>query len=528
MPAVGATTPRRVVLGFDVGTTSSKAVAVDLAGELVASARVEHGVSTPHPGWVEHDADAVWWGDVVTLSRRLIGELGRATDIAAVGVTTCGPCLVPVDRAGRPLRAGILYGVDTRAREQVAAMTARIGRRAILRLSGMPLSSQSVGPKLAWIAEHEPEVARRAAMWHTATSFIVSRLTGEWAIDHHQASFFGPFVDAGRRAWDLRHAAGLDLADRLPPLRWPGDVAGTVTTSAATATGLPAGAPVVVGTSDGPSEALAVGASRPGIVALTLGSTATVTTVGPRPPRARGLWVTEGWAPDRTMIGAGLATSGAVVDWVRRELGRDLPADDVEARAILDREASAVPAAAGDPLALPYFGGERTPFDDPLARGVIAGLGIGHTRGQIHRAILEGIAFGIRHLLETLERGGVPIAEIRVAGGGTASLLGLEIVADVTGRELVIPDSGVGAATGAALLAAMAITYGPAADDPRPAAAGGPGRGSALPAGSWSRPTRRIAPDPVRGAIHARRYPLFRRLYRDTRHVVHALAGAER
>lgn len=184
----------RVVIEIDIGTTNSKALATRPDGTVIAEARLAHEVATPQTGWFEHDAEAAWWGDTVTLCRRLLAELGAGITVEAVAVTTCGPCLVPVDGAGRPLRPGILYGVDTRATDEIAALDRMIDA-GITTMSQTRLTSQHVGPKLAWVAAHEPDVAAHTVTWHTATSFIVARLTGKARIDHHQASFFAPFID---------------------------------------------------------------------------------------------------------------------------------------------------------------------------------------------------------------------------------------------------------------------------------------------------------------------------------------------
>lgn len=502
-----------IVIGIDIGTTNAKGVACRTDGTIMAEVQREHDVATPRPGWVEHDAEVAWWGDTVAICRALLAEIADPARVRAVTVTTCGPCLVPVDSAGRPLRPGILYGVDTRASDEIARFETTIGRRAITALSRMRLTSQSVGPKIAWVARHEPEVARRAAMWHTATSFIVARLTGAAVVDHHQASFFGPIIDTRRRTWDLRYAADLELAGRLPDLGWPSDIAGSVTVEAAAATGLAVGTPVLVGTSDGPTEALAVGATRPGVVAATYGSTTTLTTFGGATRRtAAVLWDTEGWSPDRRCIAAGMSTTGSIVAWLRREFALD---GDV-----MSAGAAASPPGARGLLVLPYFNGERTPFADPSARGVVVGLTLQHTRADLHRAMLEGIGYGVRHMLDAFASAGVPVETIRAAGGGTRDPLALQVVADVTGREQVVAQVTNGAAYGAAFLAARAIA--PTGPD----GAGRDGRPGS-PDDAWFKPLRRIVPDPATAATYDRGYALFRRLYHDTRPVVHALAAAD-
>ncbi len=492
--------PGGVVLGIDIGTTYSKGVACRGDGTIVARGQRRHEVERPAAGWVEHDAEAVWWGDTVALCRELAEAVG-AEPIGALAITTCGPCLVPVDAAGRPLRPGILYGVDTRATEEIAWLEARIGRAAIQRRSGMPLTSQSVGPKLAWVVRHEPAVAERTAVWHTATSFIVARLTGVAVIDHHQAAYFGPFIDRRRRAWDLRDGADLGLEGRLPALRWPGEIAAGLTEDAARATGLPAGIPVLVGTSDGPTEALAAGAMTPGIVAITHGSTTTLTAFARPARRATGLWQTEGWAPDRPCVGAGLSATGALLGWAAGLLAPDIPTDQ-GVEVLLDEAATSPPGANGV-LVVPSFAGERAPVDDPAARGVIAGLALDHTRADVARAILEGIAFGIRGLLESFEAAGIPTDRLRATGGGSRHALAMRIVADVTGRPQEVGGADAGAALGAARLAAEAI--------------------GAVTGDDWFRPDHIVAPDTATRDGYDERYRSFRRLVRATRPVVHAL-----
>jgi xylulokinase len=500
-----------VLLGIDVGTFASKGVACLPDGEIVAEARLAHGISTPAPGHVEQDADAIWWHDLVGLCRQLVEAVGFAHRIAAISVTTCGPCLLPVDHAGRPLRPGILYGVDVRATDQIAALEARVGRRAIRALGRMGLTSQSIGPKISWLAEHEPAVYAQTARFHTATSYLVFRLTGAEAIDRHQACYFTPFYSARHGQWDVRHAAGLDLAGRLPPIRWTTEVAGGISREAAAMTGLPVGTPVLVGTSDGPTEAASVGALRPGIAALTYGSTTAITTFGELPRSPRGFWDSEGIFPGRRSVGGGLSTSGAVTSWLRREFARELPqttSEEVaEAHAVLTGEAAASRVGANGLLFLPYLSGERTPFADPLARGTIAGLALSHTRGDVSRAILEGVAFGVRHLFTALADEGMDANRIRVAGGGTRNRLAMQIVSDVTRRTQEVPAVTIGAAYGAAYLAALAT-----------------GLVEEHEQGGWVRITDQVVPDPQTADLYEPMYELFRRLYRATAPVNHQLA----
>ena len=184
-----------LLVGIDVGTASSKGVLLRLDGSTVAEARAEHAMAVPRPGWAEHDADAVWWADVRAIGRQLAGAVPAGDRIAAVGVSAIGPTLLPVDEAGHPLRPAILYGVDTRATDQIAALEARHGAANLAAWSGMDLSSQAVGPKIAWLAANEPEVHARARWFLTATSELARRLTGAVVIDAHTASHWNPLFD---------------------------------------------------------------------------------------------------------------------------------------------------------------------------------------------------------------------------------------------------------------------------------------------------------------------------------------------
>ena len=225
-----------LLLGIDVGSGSTKATLCRPDGSVVAQGVREHAVSVPRPGWAEMDADAVWWADLVALSRELTARCRAGDRIAGVAVSAMGPCVLPVD-AGRPLRPAILYGIDTRATEQIRALEARFGREALFELCGNRLTSQSVGPKILWLREEEPEVFRRARWFLTASGYLVLRLTGEAVVDRHGASHCTPLIDIDRVAWSNRFADGLVDLDRLPAIRSSEELVGSVLPAAARETG---------------------------------------------------------------------------------------------------------------------------------------------------------------------------------------------------------------------------------------------------------------------------------------------------
>jgi len=483
-----------LLLGIDIGTASSKGVLVTAKGTVVARASRDHETATPHPGWVEHDAEGVWWADFLALARELVAAAGERA-IAGLAVSGIGPVLLPADGAGRPLRPAILYGVDTRATVEIAELTEELGAEEILRRGGTPLSSQAVGPKLRWLARHEPEVYERTEMLLMASSYLVHRLTGRYVLDHHSASQCDPMYDQENFGWAHDWAAVVAPGVPLPELAWPTEVVGTVTAAAARETGLLAGLPVTAGTVDAWAEATSVGVREPGDVMVMYGTTMFLVQVisAPRPHPA--LWTTSGVYPGTWSLAAGMATSGAITDWLRRLVGADF--------ATLVAEAAAVPAGSRGLLLLPYFAGERTPIFDPSARGVVAGLTLGHGRAELYRAALEGIAYGVRHNLEAMRESGGAAKRLVAVGGGTQGGLWTRIVSEVTGAEQVVPTETVGACLGDALLAATAIGM-----DVDPAA--------------WNPPDHVVRP--TGGGRYDDFYRQYRALYPATVDVAHFLA----
>ncbi|HEY8239428.1 MAG TPA: FGGY family carbohydrate kinase [Candidatus Limnocylindrales bacterium] len=510
-----------LLVGIDVGTQSSKGVLLRADGTLVTEARAQHGMDVPRPGWAEQDADSVWWADVCTIARRLAAEVPEGDRIGAVGVSAIGPTVVPLDEAGRPLRTAILYGVDTRATAQIAALEQRHGADALAAWSGMGLSSQATAPKIAWLADHEPEIHAAARWFVSATTYLVHRLTGAMVVDAHTASHGNPVFDRATLAWSDRYAGGITSIDRLPAIGWPADVAGEVTPEAAAATGLPAGVPVVVGTIDAVAEGFSVGVSRPGDLMIMYGSTTFFILMTEKPIEAGSLWLTAGAERGSWALAAGLATGGSALAWFRDQLAADLVAAERDGGASafsgLSAEAAAAAtvrsagaAAAGGAgesiLFLPYFSGERTPINDPFARGVAAGLSLRTRRGDLYLALLEGIAYATRANIEAMRDLGAPIRRVVAVGGGTADPLLVQLVSDAAGIDQEIPAQTIGASRGDALLA---------------------GLGSGIVARDaverWMRIDRIVRPQDGARAGHDLRYQAFGELYRSTRDVVHGL-----
>ena len=212
----------KYLLGVDIGTYSSKGVLVNAqTGGVVASHVIEHDLSLPRPGWVEHDADEIWWGEFAAISQVLINAPGvDASDIAGIGVSGIGPCVVPVDENGRPLRPGILYGIDTRSQDQIKQYERVLGEDRIFELTGSRLSSSSVGPKILWIKQNEPEVYEKTNLFLTSHSYIVYQLTGRPSIDVYTACTYAPLMNIEKIKWLDREIAGINPRAKLPEILW--------------------------------------------------------------------------------------------------------------------------------------------------------------------------------------------------------------------------------------------------------------------------------------------------------------------
>lgn len=491
----------RCTIGVDIGTSSSKGVLVDEDGRVLASSTVAHTVDRPRTGWVEMDGE-LWWTEFVRLTAQLLTvAAAEAPEVVGVGVSGMGPCVLLADDDGRPVRPAILYGVDTRAATQVDRMTAEIGEAEIVRVGGSRLSSQAAAPKIRWVADEEPDAYSRARRLFMPASWLAHRLTGAYVLDHQSASQTSPLYDVDAGCWHdglwQRYAAGIEQ----PELRWAGEVAGEVTAAAAAATGIPVGTPVIAGTIDAWTEAVSVGAHGDGDLMLMYGTTMFLIATGSRTLRTPSMWTTVGAFAGTRNLAGGLATSGALTDWIK-----DLTASDYTS---LVAEAERSGIGARGLVMLPYFSGERTPILDPDARGVVAGLTLGHARGDLYRAALEATAFGVRHNVETMRAAGADIRRIVAVGGGTQARLWLQIVSDVTGLVQEVPSVTIGASYGAAFLAAGATSAIPRID-------------------RWNPVDVVIRPDPAARAAYDALYALYLELYPATRDIAHALAARER
>ncbi|HEX8966751.1 MAG TPA: FGGY-family carbohydrate kinase [Chloroflexota bacterium] len=469
---------RSAILGVDVGTSALKAGLLSPEGEpLAAIVRIPYSLSSPAPGAMEQDPDD-WWNALIAACRQLVPGLGKHTRLLAVAIGGQAPTLCAVDAGLRPSTPAISW-LDQRPAAEAERLYARLGQ---------PVPVWGSWPaQAAWLAHNRPAAFGRTRWLLGCPDYVVTQLTGQ------------PVSLLAWPAADMQ-AAEIDLT-RVPPLREPGQVVGAVLPSAAEVTRLPAGTPVVAGFVDGIMGVLGSGVQQPGDACINAGTSGTYSLLA---SPGQGYPVL-----DMVVVGAATNTSGNALDWYMQRI-----APATSDYAPLLEQAAAVPAGASGLLFLPHLAGERAPVRDARARGAWVGLSLDHDRRHLLRSVLEGVAFSLRSVQETLVEPGAPMGELRCVGGQARSDVWNQIKADVLDRPLLVPRVVEGAVVGAAMLGALGV---------------GLYAGRAEAAAAMVHVARRFEPDPRRAALYAELYALYATLYPSLREVswrLHGLSAA--
>lgn len=504
------------VLGVDVGTQGTKGVFLDNDLEVIAKEYVEHEVNPQKkPGWMEHDAEKVWWGGFRRTLTKLLKQVSFPPDeIVGIGCSGLGINMLPLSKEGSPIRPALLYS-DTRASEEVKEMNNELGDKYILRKTKNSLSTQFAGPRILWFKKNEPNKFDKTSKIVTTSNYLVYKLTGNLVLDYPQAAFFGPFFDYPDISWDEKILGKFDVSpDLLPDLQNPTEIAGEITEEIANKTGLSKGTPVVTGTIDALAEAVSMGSFSKGIVTLIYGTTSVITSVSKK-ANSHGelLTVPHPVLGDHNLIIGATATAGALTKWFRDNFGyleKEVQEKlGINAYQLLSQEAAQVPPGAEGLLILPYFSGERTPINDELARGLIIGLTTYHTKRHLYRALLESTGYAFKHNLDVLKDLDLDIEEMIASGGGTKDELWPQMVSDITGQEQVIPVTSTGAEIGAAYLAGLATGVVSNHQELKETIHKG---------------GERLNPDKKKHNFYQKYYGIYRGLYEQTKDAMHSLA----
>jgi xylulokinase len=490
-----------LVLGLDIGTTSTIGILLRMPNQVVAIANRPVDFSAPRPGWAEEDPRQ-WWSNVCAITRELLSTKGvSATEVQAVGVVGMLPAVVLLDAAGEILRPSIQQS-DGRCGAQVEALREEIDEREFIARAGNGINQQLVIAKLRWIEENEPEVFRRISTVFGSYDYINWRLTGERAVERNWALEAG-FVDLRRHAIandfvTLAHVA----RSAVPRLTISHEILGMVSAASAAETGLPQGTPVVGGGADHIASALGAGMVHAGDALLKFGGSIDVLVASEKATPDPRMYLDYHLAPGLFVPNGCMASGGTALNWFAANFaGGEIEAARAAKMSIhqrLDLLAAVTPPAAGGVHILPYFLGEKTPIHDANARGVVTGLSLSHGLGHVWRALLESFAYAIKQHIEVLTEMGHQPVNFLASDGGSASRVWMQIVADVLQSPVQRLTGHPGSCLGAAWIAAV---------------------GSRL-ANDWSGVSRfvghgdRFLPDASTAQTYAEGYRAFRTLYR--------------
>jgi len=436
----------RLLLGVDVGSSGVKAILLEPDQGIVASARHDVALFSDHPGWAEADP-LEWWRAVCELIPRLLEEAGVTSGrVAAVAITGMVPAVVCVGADGWPLRRAILQN-DARATREILDVEARLGGLDLLSLTGSVLSQQSVAPTALWLARQEPDVWAATTRIQGSYDWLACALGARAHVEHNWALESGlytlaldvldPVIDATQVSWP-----------ELVRVAMPGDVVGVVSDGAARATGLMAGTPIVVGGADHVLSAYGAGLVNQGDCLVKLGGAVDILVVSDEVFLDRRLYLDSHPMAGKWLPNGCTATGGSLLRW-EQSIFDGVSLDDLDAAA----DAS----EPGTLLVLPHFLGEKTPLHDPDLRGAIVGLNLATTRGDLHRAFLEAIAYAVRSHFEVFAERGLLVGATRVTNGGSRSRLWRQILADVLHRDLLSIVEHPGASFGAAVIAGIGV-----------------------------------------------------------------------
>jgi xylulokinase len=500
-------------VGFDLGTSGLKGVLIDESGRVVRSVRESYPLQTPVAGWAEQDPE-VWWRALLVTSRALLDDVAAP---AAVGLTGQMHSAVALGPENAPLGPAILWN-DQRTVRECAELRERIGD-ALATWTGNPIRTAFTATKILWLRHHRPELYGRLGAILLPKDFLRLRLTGVLATDVTDASGTGVF-EVHRRRWSDDALQALEIQRAwMPEAHESATLVSRVDRRGARSSGLLVGTPVAAGAGDQAAAALGSGAVDSGTLSITLGTSATVQLPTARPlsdPSGVFQTLCHG-LPGTWQLLAAVLSGGGSLDWYRglanaSERSATVTPDEGAAFERLCSAAATVPPGAEGLIFLPYLTGEAAPHVDPEARGAWFGLTRRHDPRHLARAVIEGVAFAVRGVVEPVEALTGRATEIRVSGGACHGRIWLRTLADVLGRRITAVGTGDASARGAALLAVAAAT----ARDPRALAA------------EWAVPGWPVDPEPGPAARYESQYAIFRELYPATRHLMHQLADLDR
>jgi xylulokinase len=450
-----------VFLGIDVGTSGTKALAIDTKGKILAEVTQQYPCYHPQPLWSEQDPDD-WWQATIAAIQSLIKKAKlKAQDVKAIGLSGQMHGAVFLDQHDKVIRRAILWN-DQRTAAECAEIERLVGgRQNLIKLVANPALTGFTAPKIIWLRNNEPKNFERLRKVLLPKDEIRRRMTGEYATDLSDASGM-LLLDVRNRQWCKALLSKLELdADILAPCYESQEVTGKLTAAAAELLGLTTDCLVVAGAGDCAAGAVGAGIVTSGAVSTSIGTSGVVFVHSDNveiDPLGRLHTFCHAVPGKWHMMGVHLASGGSL-QWFHSQLcqaeAEDAKSANRDIYEKLNQEAKEIPPGSEGLFFLPYLSGERTPHADPDARGCFIGLTLAHKRGHLVRSIMEGVIYSLKDSLEIVKELGIPIEQIRTSGGGAQSNLWRQIQADVFANDVVTLTSEHGAAYGVALLAAV-------------------------------------------------------------------------
>ncbi len=438
------------LIGIDVGTTATKIILIDLAGNIVSSVSRPANLHSPNPSWAEEDA-LEWWQNICSGVPQCLQEAGvDAGNVISIGVSGMVPTTILVSEDGLPLRRSIQQN-DARSVAEIEIFKSRVDEKDVFERTGSAITQQSIGPKLLWLSLKEPEAFKKMRYVMGSYDYINYRLTGNPCLEQNWALESGLF-NIRTQDWDdeLLALSGIKR-EQLPRVFAPSDIVGHVNAEAAAQTGLAAGTPVVAGSADHVASAFSVGLKENGDLLIKLGGAGDILYSIDRLEIDERLFLDYHVIPGLYLMNGCMASSGSIIKWFRNSFAPQMDFPD------LDQEATEIKPGSDGLIMLPYFIGEKTPIFNPIARGIFFGATLQHTRAHYYHAILEGISFGFYNHLEVFAERGFSVKRVRVANGGARSQLWRQVTADVIGLPLEEVANHPGSSLGSAFVAGMGV-----------------------------------------------------------------------
>lgn len=504
----------KYLIGTDIGTSGTKSIIMDTEGNLIAQDLQEYDVLTPKPLWAEQWPD-VWLDATKKSIRNAVVKSGVNTEeIAGICISGLyGGSGIPLDENMEPVRPCLIW-MDRRAAEQEKWVIRNVGVEKLKRITHNGTDPYYGYLKILWVKDNEPENWKRTKLFLPPNNFVIYKLTGNIAIDYSAAGNIGGIFDMNTHTWSYELMDDMGIPHSMMPQKIveSSDIVGRLTEEAAKEVGLPAGMPVCAGGVDCGVATFGLGVFQPGEYVAAIGTSMCAALIHDKPIKAEDLieWPYVISANTLSYSFGGGATAGAVIKWFRDNFAELEKKAEMEggpnAYAVLDQKAAALPAGSEGLIVLPYFMGERSPVWDTNARGMILGLSLAHTQAHVYRAFLEAVAYSLRHSMEATN---TDLGDtILVAGGVSKSKLWRQIIADVTGVNVLYPKNDVEANLGDVMLAGI-----------------GTGVLTLDEIKKWQTLDEKVVPNPEAHAVYNRYYALYRRTYEKLKGEMEELAN---